>query len=332
VPAPRSSPRQLDDLLTAAVHSCIPPELPFATLFSGGIDSTLIAHYARRVRPEAPGYFLGGENAPDYPFAARCAEMTGFDLRTVAFDGTSEASFACVDDVIRMTESFEPSVVRPSVCSHALARAVHVDGYRVVLVGEGADEIFCGYVPLELAFADGLEVGGPVREQCVRLLHRSALQRTDRCNMHFQLEARSPFLDGAIVEYAYSLSATALVRQLNGRPHGKAPLRELYDLYPNDLPIAIRDRRKTPLSEGAGLDVSQNDSHMARYFEDNVSDAEYKYGLRIYRDYALTSKEEYYYLNILAKNMNINRVPHLRDRLQIKVPRSVYDAELETMR
>ncbi len=55
----------------------MPPGLPVATLFSGGIDSTLIAHYARRFRPEAPGYFVGGTDAPDYPFAAAYAEQTG---------------------------------------------------------------------------------------------------------------------------------------------------------------------------------------------------------------------------------------------------------------
>jgi len=319
-PAAQSSPRELDALLSAAVQGCIPPGLPFATLFSGGIDSTLIAHYARQIRPDAPGYFLGDEKAPDFPFAVNYAEATGFDLRTVPFDGTSAATFACADEVIRMTESFEPSVVRPSVCYHALAKAIHKDGYRVALVGEGADELYCGYVPLELTFAEGLGVGAPVRDQCLRLLHRSALQRTDRCTMNFQLEARAPFLDRAIVEHAYSLSATALVGRIKGAPRGKQPLRDLYDLYPDVLPIQIRDRRKIPLNEGSGLDSSQNNSQMKRFFEESISDAEYKYGLHIYRDYRLSSKEEYCYIEKLARAMDISRVPHLKSRLELTVP------------
>jgi len=319
-PAPFSSPRDLDALLSAAVQSCIPPRLPFAMFFSGGIDSTLIAHYARQLRPEVPGYFLGGEDAPDFPFAARYAEATGFDLRIVPFDGAGAATFACADDVVRMTESFEPSVVRPSVCYHALAKAVHRDGYRVALVGEGADELYCGYVPLELTFAEGLAVGAPVRDQCLLMMHRSALQRTDRVTMNFQLEARSPFLDRAIVDHAFSLSAAALVGPLAGAPRGKEPLRRLYDLYPDALPQEIRDRRKVPLNEGSGLDSSQNNSNMRRSFEETVSDAEFKYGLHVYREYRLESKEEYYYIRTLAQTMDIARVPHLKSRLELVVP------------
>jgi len=320
-PALCSSYRELDGLLSAAVHSCVPPGLPFAILFSGGIDSTLIAHYARQVRPEAPGYFLGSEGAPDFPYAARYAETTGFDLRIVPFDGSSAATFASTDEVIRTVESFEPSVVRPSVCYHALANAVHRDGYRVALVGEGADELYCGYVPLELTFAEGLSVGAPVRDQCVSMLHRSALQRTDRCTMQFQLEARAPFLNRAIVEHAYSLSSAALVGPIKASPRGKQPLRELYNLYPDALPPEIGERRKIPLNEGSGLDSSQNNSHMKRFFEETISDAEYKYGRHIYRDYKLESKEEYCYINKLAQFMNISRVPHLKSRLDLAVPR-----------
>ena len=319
-PAAYSSPRELDGLLSAAVRRCIPPGLPFAMLFSGGVDSTLIAYYARQVRPDAPGYFLGGATAPDFPFAARYAEKTGFELRIVPFDGTSPAAFACTDDVIRATESFEPSVVRPSVCYHALAQAIHRDGYRVALVGEGADELYCGYVPLELTFAEGLEVGAPVRDQCLRMLHRSALQRTDRCTMSFQLEARAPFLDRAVIDHAYSLSAAALVGSVRGAPRGKEALRDLYNLYPEALPIEIRDRRKIPLNEGAGLDVSQNDSQMKRFYEDSISDAEYKFGVRLYRDYKIESKEEYCYVHKLAQILDIGRVPHLKSRLELSVP------------
>jgi asparagine synthase (glutamine-hydrolysing) len=315
-----SDAAELDAILFAAVQSCVPPDLPFATFFSGGIDSTLVAHYARRFRPEAPGYFLGGPEAPDFPFAAEYAERTGFDLRTVPFDGAGAETFASIADVVRNTESFEPSVVRPSVCYHALSKAVDADGYRVALVGEGADELFCGYVPLELTFAEGMAVGGPVRDQCLSLMNRSALQRTDRCAMRFQIEARSPFLDRSVVEYAYALDAPALVRTVAGKPQGKAPLRALYDLYPNALPALIRDRRKIPVNEGAGLDVNQNDSAIKRHVEAGVSDADYAEGRAEFADYDLASKEEYAYLRILSETMDIARVPHLKGRLYLEAP------------
>ena len=324
----QSDPKTLDALLSEAVESCIPPDLPFATLFSGGIDSTLIAHYARQVRPEAPGYFLGGADAPDYAYAARYAEQTGFDLRMVPFDGGSPDTFAGVTEVIEAVESFEPSVVRPSLCYQALSKAVHADGYRVALVGEGADELFCSYVPLELTFAEGNAVGGPVREQCLSLLNRSALQRTDRCTMRRQIEARAPFLDRSVVDYAFGLDAAALVPRVNGAPRGKAPLRALYDLYPEQLPTAIRDRRKIPVNEGAGLDATQTESRMKRYFEDQVSDADYRAGQARFRDYDIAGKEELFYLQTLARTMDVDRVPHLKGRLKLEVPTLGQDDQL----
>jgi asparagine synthase (glutamine-hydrolysing) len=139
--------KALDTILADAVASRMPPGLPVATLFSGGIDSTLIAHYTRRFRPEAPGYFVGGSDAPDYPFAAAYAEQSGLDLRTVSFDPESDATFSMIDEVIAVTESFEPNMVRPAVCALKVSERMHNDGFRVALCGEGADELFCGYPP-----------------------------------------------------------------------------------------------------------------------------------------------------------------------------------------
>ena len=132
----------------------LPPDLPVATLFSGGIDSTLIAHYTRQFRPEAPGYFVGSVHAPDFRYAADYAAQTGFDLRIVPFDADSDEVFAAIDHVVEVTESFEPNLVRGAICSLMAAQRMHEDGFRVALCGEGADELFCGYAPLELAFGE----------------------------------------------------------------------------------------------------------------------------------------------------------------------------------
>ncbi len=143
-------PLVLDRVLSDAVR--LPPDLPVATLFSGGIDSTLVAHYARQYRPEAPGYFVGGADAPDYRFAAEYAERTKFDLRLVPFEADSDAVFSLIGHAVEATESFEPNLVRGAICSLFAAEHMHGDGFRVALCGEGADELFCGHPPLELAF------------------------------------------------------------------------------------------------------------------------------------------------------------------------------------
>ena len=71
----------------------VPPDLPVAALFSGGIDSTLVMHYARRFRPEIPGYIAVGSGSPDYLFAKHYAEETGLDLREVAIEAHGAKRF-----------------------------------------------------------------------------------------------------------------------------------------------------------------------------------------------------------------------------------------------
>src|SRR6185437_15981621 len=112
-------------------------DLPAAVLFSGGIDSTLVAHYARQIRPETPGYFVGSTRAPDFRYAADYAAQTGFDLRIVPFDPESDAVFGRIDEVVAATESFEPNLLRGAVCSLMAAERMHDDGFRVALCGEG---------------------------------------------------------------------------------------------------------------------------------------------------------------------------------------------------
>ena len=131
----------LDGVLSDAVRVRMPPDLPAATLFSGGIDSTLVAHYARQYRPETPGYFVGGADAPDYPFAAEYAERTGFDLRLVPFEPDSDEAFSLIGHVVDVAESFEPNLVRGAICSLIAAEQMHRDGYRVASVRGGRRRI-----------------------------------------------------------------------------------------------------------------------------------------------------------------------------------------------
>jgi asparagine synthase (glutamine-hydrolysing) len=315
-----NSPVVLDAILREAVRMRLPPDLPVATLFSGGIDSTLVAHYAREFRPEAPGYFVGGPDAPDYQYAVAYAEKTGYDLRMVPFDPHSDEAFAMIDDVVAYTESFEPNLIRGAVCSLAANEHMHRDGFRVNLCGEGADELFCGYAPLEVAFNESAAEGQPVRDEVLGLMNRVSLQRVDRCAMRYQVETREPFLDPSVVNYALNLDASALVRDLNGLPTGKMPLRDLYNLYPDQLPSIIRDRTKVPFGEGAGLDVSERSSDWKRRFDAAISDADLRDADREFAGFKVQSKEELFYLRKLSQAIDVARVPHLRDRAWISVP------------
>ena len=313
-------PAKLDLLLAAAVHSRVPSDLPFALLFSGGIDSTLVAHYARQVRPKAPAYFLGASGAPDYEHAQRYADMTDLDLRIVDLEADKLGSSDFIPEVVKTIESFEPEVVRGSLCTYHLARYIHQEGYRVALCGEGADELFAGYMPLELAFGDSDSAGIFVRNQHIDSMHKTCLQRTDRCGMRFQLELREPFLDPTIVDYALGLSRDALVEEIDQSSRGKAPLRSLYNLYPEELPISIRDRKKTLLNEGCGFDREQGRQPWNDFAEQTIGDREFTEGKKRFATFDLRSKEEFLYLDTLAETMDVFRVPHLTSRVRLAIP------------
>jgi asparagine synthase (glutamine-hydrolysing) len=138
--------------------------------------------------------------------------------------------------------------------------------------------------------------------------------------MRHQVATREPFLDPSVVKYALNVDATALVREVDGQPRGKAALRDLYDLYPDKLPAAIRDRTKVPFGEGAGLDVTPQDSGWKARFNEAISDAEFRDGQLQFDGFNLQSKEELFYIRSLAQAMDVSRVPHLRDRAWISFP------------
>ena len=153
------------------------------------------------------------------------------------------------------------------------------------------------------------------------MMHRANLQRVDRCSMHFQLEIREPFLDQAVVSYAAGLDKSALVKRSGkAAPVGKAPLRALYDLYPSQLPISIRDRDKMLFNEGADGDVEG--SGWLDLFEQALSDADFRDGQRQFAAFGITTKEELFYIRALAARMDVNRIPHLRGRLRLDMPRA----------
>jgi asparagine synthase (glutamine-hydrolysing) len=313
-----ASPQELDRILSEAVRIRVPSDLPAAALFSGGLDSTLIMHYARRFCPSIPGYVAVGYNAPDRVYARRFADETGLDLHEVAIDAHSTGTIPLIETVVDAVEAFEPAVIRPSLHTYLVSQRIHQDGFRVALCGEGADELFAGYSPLEDAFSRSNGTGRYVQKQCLGMMHRANLQRVDRCSMQFQLEIREPFLDQTVVDYASKLDESALVKQTGDAVLGKAPLRALYDSYPSELPAFIRDRQKMLFHEGAGGDVEG--SGWLDLFEAVLSDADFRDGQREFSSFEIATKEELFYMRILAVKMNVKRIPHLCRRLRLDIP------------
>jgi len=178
--------------------------------------------------------------------------------------------------------------------------------------------LFAGYTPLEHAFMQSNGAGRYVQRQCLSMMHRANLRRVDRCSMQFQTEIREPFLDQSVVRYASELDGSDLVKQTADGPVGKAPLRALYDLYPSELPAFIRDRKKMAFHEGVGGDAAASD--WLDLFETALADADFRDGRREFSEFEVATKEELFYLQILAATMDVRRVPHLRARLRLDMP------------
>ena len=312
--------RDLDRLLMDAVSVRLPSGWPSAVSVSGGIDSTLVAHYARLSRPDTVSYFLGSPDAPDYAFVQDYAELSAADVRVIPFSPVKQDLLQFVNEGVFVSESFEPCLIRGAVCSIFLSAALRRDGYRVALCGDGADELFAGYEILEEAFDANPSAGEALRTQCLEEMHRTCLQRIDRAGMRFQLEMREPFLDPRVISYAGSLDPAALVDRTASGPRGKRPLRELYDLYPSQLPRSIRDRQKLPFDVGAGLGSPAEDVLWTDLFETEITDAELADAEHEFKDFGVTSKEELYCLRSLSTGFDVHRVPHLRGRVRVVLP------------
>ena len=126
-----------------------------------------MAHYARQRDPALSGYIAVGRNASDSTYAKRYADDTGFDLREVSVEPHGSQTLSLIETVVNTVKSFEPAVIRPSLYTYLVSQRIHQDGFRVALCGEGADELFAGYEPLEQAFMQSNGAGRHVQNQCL---------------------------------------------------------------------------------------------------------------------------------------------------------------------
>ncbi|MGH3414334.1 MAG: asparagine synthase (glutamine-hydrolyzing) [Marmoricola sp.] len=279
--------------LVHAVTERMMADVPVGVFLSGGLDSSIVA--AILARQAGPGvtirsFAAGTPDSPDLAAARVVAEHLGLEHHERVYDDADVV--ASLPDVVRSIESYEPSLVRSAVPNFLLAElaAEHV---KVVLTGEGADELFAGYhhlrdlAPEELrtALVEGLEV-----------LHHLNLQRCDRVTMAHGLEARVPFLGRDVVAVAQRipLEWKLLGEDDQTRAQEKALLREAFEGW---LPAEILWRRKAQFGDGSGTaDV------MARQAARLVPDAEWD-RVRIPGLPAARSREELGYQRIFADEL-----------------------------
>jgi asparagine synthase (glutamine-hydrolysing) len=246
-------PLRGDDLLTgtrdALVHAVerqLMADVPVGVFLSGGLDSSLVAAIAARSLA-AEGrrlktFAVGTPDSPDLAAARTVAEHVGSEHHETTY--RAEDALAALPEVVRSIESFDPGLVRSAVPNFMLARftARHV---KVVLTGEGADELFAGYDYLR-EFTDPDELHDEL-VRTLRSLHNLNLQRCDRVTMAHGLEARVPFLDREVIEWALRLPPELKV----ARP-GEPEKRMLREAFAGWLPDELLWRDKAEFGDGSG--------------------------------------------------------------------------------
>ena len=189
------------ETLVRAVRQQMMGDVNVGVFLSGGLDSSLVAAIASRIANERgrrlQTFAVGTEGSPDLAAARQVAEH--LDCEHVEVTYTAAEALESLPNVVRAIESFDPGLVRSAVPNYMLARTTrqHV---KVVLTGEGADELFAGYDYMR-EFTDDDALHAEL-ERTVRSLHNLNLQRCDRVTMAHAVEARVPFLDRNVIAWA----------------------------------------------------------------------------------------------------------------------------------
>lgn len=225
-----------------AVHKRMPsPKQPVGVFLSGGLDSSLVAAFASRLRSDVTYFTLGNAEGPDRQAVEAVVAALGLvDVRAVPLP-EPESLPALLRAVVYATESFNPSIVSNGLATYLLARAAHGAGIKVVLTGEGADELFGGYH----SFREH-DPWLDVRERLINDMQFTELRRLDMSCMAHSVEPRCPFLDRSVRAISDGLGFRGLY---DGREN-KVTLRRCFE---GVLPSEILHRRKTSFDVGSGI-------------------------------------------------------------------------------
>ena len=256
---PRNSvtPADVREALTSAVRSHLMGDVPYGLLISGGLDSSVVAaiamQFARnRVEddgateawwPRVHSFSIGLPGSPDVAAAEKVAAHLGTVHHSLGF--TIQEGIDALEDVIRHVETYDVTTIRASTPMYLMARQIKAMGIKMVLSGEGADEIFGGYLYFHLA-PDAREF----HEETVRkvlALSKYDCSRANKSMMAWGIEARVPFLDTPFVDFAMRMDPAQ--KMGGGGKIEKAILREAFsDL----LPAEVVWRQKEQFSDGVG--------------------------------------------------------------------------------
>jgi asparagine synthase (glutamine-hydrolysing) len=298
-----TSKNKLREALEESVKSHLMTDVPYGVLLSGGLDSSLISAItqkfaARRIEdndlaeawwPKVHSFACGLEGSPDLVAAQKVADSIGTIHHSVVF--TEQEGIDALKEVIYHLETYDVTTVRASTPMYLMARKIKAMGIKMVLSGEGADELFGGYLyfhkaPNAQAFHEEL-----VRK--LDKLHMFDCLRANKSMSAWGIEARVPFLDKNFMDVAMRINPEDKMCG-NGKME-KAILRASFEGY---LPEEILWRQKEQFSDGVGYSWIDG---LKAYVEAQVSDqqlasAEFKFPIN-----TPDTKEAYFYRSIFEE-------------------------------
>lgn len=299
VPKQRVDLTLLRKALEDAVRSHLQCEVKFGALLSGGVDSSLIAAIATRImREKNPNfklhtYSVGLKGAPDFKYSQMVADFIDSDHHEVHF--TVDEGIDCVRDIIYHLETYDVTTIRASIPMFLLTRYIKSCGLKMVLSGEGADEILGGY----LYFHSAPNADDFHHETVSRVLNlwSSDCLRANKSTMAWGVELRVPFLDTNFVNYAMAIRPEDRMINADTRSIEKFILRAAF--ADNDyLPDEVLWRQKEQFSDGVGY--SWIDS-IRSYASGHINDAQFERAKELFPFNTPLSKEGFYYRQVFEE-------------------------------
>jgi asparagine synthase (glutamine-hydrolysing) len=249
--------------LISAVKRRLMCDVPFGVLLSGGLDSSIIASITSRIYNEftkehqddlitikqLSSFCIGLEGSPDLKASREVAKFLG--TRHYEFTFTVEEGIDAISDVIQTVETFNPTTIRASTPMFLMARKIKTLGIKMVMTGEGSDEIFGGYLYFHKAPNKKEFHQETIRK--LQDLYKYDLLRANKSTAAWGVEARVPFLDKDFVEYCMSFDPEYKMINEEHKNIEKWVLRTAFDDKENPwLPENILWRQKEQFSDGVG--------------------------------------------------------------------------------
>lgn len=280
-------------------------DVPYGVLLSGGLDSSIISalakkHAARRIEsndlkdawwPQLHSFAVGLLDSKDLVAARKVAEYIGSVHHEVTY--TVQEGLDALRDVIYHIETYDVTTIRASTPMYLLARVIKSMGVKMVLSGEGSDEVFGGY--LYFHKAPNAEEFHAETIRKLSKLHMYDCLRANKSLAAWGVEGRVPFLDKEFLDVAMQLNpADKMVTK--DRPMEKYILREAFAKY---LPEEVAWRQKEQFSDGVGYNWIDSLKAMVseQVSDEQLANAKFRFPINTPQ-----TKEEYYYRQIFAEH------------------------------